>query len=240
MRTSGHLAAVALGLLLECWSLAPASAAVFVLESFDDDDAGWFSRDGDLVVNWGGGVGNAPGSIHGLFSYQDAPSPQLDAFRIDHTALRGPWVGDYNTLYPAFTTFTFDFMAADIAPSSFIIQMSDGLNTFIRNLLPQVSGVGGFVGITVPLSFDAGWLGGTATEFSSMLGNVTFIDLQLARNTTAAQNYYIDNFALNDDELPPDPSTVSVPEPSTLQFVTLSLILVVACRKRFAAGKRGK
>lgn len=216
-------------LLALAWArLVP--AAVIVVEDFQTDP-GWQSRDGEMAVVWNAGVGNLAGSLQGSFGNQNTPFPEIDAFRIDYSVAGGPWVGDFYTLYPSNTQLTFDFMANDILPSSLVIQISDGFTTFIRNLLPQVGGVGSFSSIAIPLAYDAGWLGGSALQFSNVLGSVSFIDLQLARNNTLAQNYFVDNFAINNDDLPDPPAPAAVPEASTLQFVLMATALLTLLRR---------
>lgn len=226
-------------LLLGLFHFHRAQGAALVWESFDSDPD-WYARDGELTVSWSSGVGNAPGSLHGYYDAQDVPSPEIDAFRVDYSVAGGPWVGDYHTLYPTFTAFTFDFMAQNVLPSSFVIQIGDGATTFIRNLLPQVMSIGSFGLITVPLVYDAGWLGGSASQFYDVLGSVAFIDLQLGRNTTAAQNYYVDNFSLNDDELsPPPPSSAGVPEPAAVHMVIIAMTILFATRRQSRLARRG-
>jgi hypothetical protein len=83
----------------------------------------------------------------------------------------------------------------------------------------------------VPLAYDgASWLGGNASQFASVMGSVSFIDLQIARNTTGAQDYFVDNFALNDDDLP-GPGGSAVPEPSSVQLWTMAAVMVLSMRR---------
>jgi len=218
------------GLALALALLSPfARAGVIISEDFNSDP-GWYSRDGEMTVAWSGTVGNPAGSMQGTFGAQDVPSPEIDAFRIDFSVLGGPWVGDYGTLHPDYTQFTFDFMAEDLLPSSFVLQISDGSTTFIRNLLPQVSSFGGFLSVVVPLAYDGAWLGGNASQFASVMGSVSFIDLQIARNTTGAQDYFVDNFALIDDDLA-GPGGSAVPEPSSVQLWTMAAVMVLSMRR---------
>lgn len=219
---------VLLALLLH---LAAAHGSVIVVEDFQSDP-NWFSRDGELTVAWNSGVGNLAGSLQGTFGFQNVPSPEIDAFRVDYTASGGPWVGDFYTLYPSNTLLTFDFMAADVLPSSFVIQISDGFTTFIRNLLPQAGSVGSFNNVSIPLAYDASWLGGTASQFSNVLGSVSFIDLQLVRNSTASQSYFVDNFAINNDDVQNPPISSAVPEASTLQFAGVAIAFLWLARRR--------
>ena len=205
-------------------------AAVLVSEEFGSDP-GWTSRDGEMAVSWNSLVGDPAGSIRGSFVELDVPFPEIDAFHIDNTAFGGPWTGDYGSLYPGYTQFVFDFLAEDVLPSSLVLQISDGLNTFIRNLLPQVASIGGFLEVTVPLSYDGSWLGGSAGQFAAMMGNVTFVDVQIARFGAAAQDYFIDNFSIT-DEGTTNPPLSAVPESSIVQLGTITLVILIALHRR--------
>ena len=224
-KTGAWAAALAL-----CFALS-APAAVIIDEAFDSDP-GWYSRDGQMTVAWDNGTGVPAGSLRGTFASQDTPSFQIDAFRVDFSVLGGPWVGDYGNLYPGYTQFTFNFLADDVLPSSFVMQISDGSSTFIRNLLPQISSVSNFVSVMVPLAYDANWLGGSAVQFSNVMGSVSFLDLQLVRNTTVQQDYFLDNFTLDNDSLNgPGPSS-AVPEASALHLWTVAAFMFLSIRRQ--------
>lgn len=214
-----------------------AQGAVMMVEEFQADP-NWQSRDGEMTVAWSSGVGNMAGSLQGTFADQAIPFPEIDAFRIDFNASGGPWIGDFHTLYPSNTQLTFDFMANDVLPSSLVIQISDGFTTFIRNLFPQLGGVGSFINLSAPLAYDGNWLGGNALQFSNVLGSVNFIDIQLARNSTASQSYFVDNFAINNDTLPGPPPATAVPEASTLQFAVIAFALLIILRRKLHPHQR--
>lgn len=204
-----------------------APAAILQIEDFSvDPTAGWSSRDSELTV------GNDSGSLLGTFAAQDVPFFESDAFRID----AAPWIGDYNTLYPGYASLSLDFFAATVLPSAMLIRIGNGSTTFIRNLLPQVASIGMWIpGIGVPLAYDASWLGGDAAQFDAVLADVTFIDIQVARNGTDEHQFRIDNFSLLDDPIDNGgggggPS--AVPEPNVLSFVAAGVAVLYAVRRR--------
>ena len=212
-----------------------ARAAVIAQETFDATPlpGDWTSRDGEMAVSWNNAEGNPAGSIQGTFAEQDEPSFESDAFRVDGA----PWVGNYNTLYPGFTQFQFDFMAEDLLPSTFIFRISDGTTTFIRNLLPQVTSAGSWLsGLTISLAYDGSWVGGTAGDFANVLANVSFFDLQIGRSGTGEQDYYVDNFYLMDDPLPIN--TSAIPEANSFGLILLGSLFLRRIRKEFRLQQR--
>ena len=219
-----HAAAIALGALAG-WA-GEAGAAVLGTETFGGGISGWVDRDVDeMTVSYNAGFGNAAGSLQGLFEAQGASSPETDAFRITAGSSGGMFTGDYWTDVPGFTAWTFSFYADDILPSDLLIRFNDGVNTFVRSVLSQVTAQDNWYSVTVPLTY-VGWLGGSASAFSNALSNVTFIDVQLTRNGTGAQSYFLDNFTLSDT------AATSVPEPSTAGLLLASVAVLRAARKR--------
>ncbi|HMP75717.1 MAG TPA: PEP-CTERM sorting domain-containing protein [Kiritimatiellia bacterium] len=235
------LGAAVLFLLLA--AAQPVPAAVLLIESFDSDPD-WVDRDpGNMAVSHNALVGSTVnGSLEGAFASSFAPA--TDAFRINGTVddginpnpppPTGPWVGNYNTLYPGYQQFVFDFLPEDVLPSSFSIIISDGVNTFQRNLLPQLdSGAGAwYYDLSVPLVYDSTWaIFGTSAEFSAMMSSVSYIDIQITRNTSVEQSYFIDNFRLTDDPVELNGSE-AVPEPGTFALLALSVLALTALRKQ--------
>jgi len=207
----------------------PVRAAVLVTENFAaDPGAGWASRDGEMTVGW-----DAGGWMAGTFAAQVAPLFQSDAIRITDAT----WVGNYTALYAGFTQFSFDFRAEDVLPSTFILRISDGGTTFIRNLLPEVTSAGVWLtDITVDLQHDANWLGGTGAQFSNVLQNVSFVDFQIGRNGIAEQSFWLDNLSLLDDPLGGGggPSS-AIPEPMSVSFMAIGAAVLYAVRRRIHA-----
>ena len=177
------------------------------------DDGGWIDRDAglDWDVAQNGGVGSPPGSLEGFFASQPVPSPETDAWRADGSGNTGNFLGDYWTDVPGFTAWRFSFYAGDIVPSDLTIRFGNGVDTFTRLVGANVTSAGQWFTIDVPLSYG-GWYGGTADDFSNALSSVTFIDVQVTRNGSGNQYYYMDNFQIRDDV------AVSVPEPATGLF----------------------
>lgn len=216
--------AVAVGALVG-WA-GEAGAAVLGTETFGGGQSGWVDRDVDeLTVSYNAGFGDLAGSLQGSFEAQGASSPETDAFRITAASSGGMFTGDYWTDVPGFTAWTFSFYADDILPSDLLIRFNDGVNTFVRTVLSQVVAQDTWYTVTVPLTY-AGWVGGSAAAFSNALSNVTFIDVQLTRNGTGAQDFFLDNFTLSDT------AGGAVPEPSTAGLLLASVAVLRAARKR--------
>ena len=204
-----------------------AAAATLGTETFGGGLSGWVDRDvNEMTVTYNAGIGNAPGSLQGSFAAQGEASPETDAFRITGASSGGNYTGDYWTDVPGFSSWSFSFYADDVLPSDLLIRFNGNGDTFLRTVLTQVTSVDSWYTVTVPLTY-AGWLGGSASAFSNALGSVSFIDVQLTRNGTGAQNFYIDNFTLSDAG-----SGGTVPEPSTAGLLLASVAVLRAARKR--------
>ena len=236
--TGLKLGGIAMLLLLAC---SPGGAAVLTQEDFSADPS-WVDRDpGEMAVGYDGANGNVAGSLAGTFASQGVLAPETDAFRIDNTVVDGtggPWVGvDYSVQYPGYTSFTFDFLADDVLPSSMNLRISDGTYIFTYNLLTQLGAVGVWQsGVTIPLTYGGLWVGsGTASDFDNLFtsGNLAFIDVQVTRNGAGEQSYYLDNFALND--APVNPGGGSVPEASMLSSIFLGTFMIRLLRRRAVA-----
>ena len=209
--------------------------AFLTTESFSGNDGSWVDRDGgEMTVGYTGTAGNPSGSLQGSFDLQDSPSPETDAFRADAFSSGGAFAGDYWTDVPGFSTWTFSFYADDVLPSDVIVRFGDGVSTFSYNVSAQVTALDTWTTVVVPLSYGS-WLGGSATAFSNALGGVQFVDVQVSRSGTGAQDYFLDNFALN------GPSSTSVPEPATagLLLAAVGVLRLARGMKRREAGPRG-
>lgn len=158
--------------------------------------------------------------------------PEVDAFRITGTSSGGAFTGDYPTDVPGYTSWSFDFLAEDILPSGLNILINLGGGTlFQRSLLSQVVTVGQWNTITVSLQ-SPGWFGGTSATFSNGLAAVNHIDIQVTRNGSLHQSYFLDNFSLNGDP------TMSVPEPSTAALFILAFAACVGRRRGLGTALR--
>jgi hypothetical protein len=219
----------AIMVLFGCLLARAAPAATLSVETFGNPGiAGWVDRDAsEMTVSYSASLGNPAGALQGTFAAQDVAGPETDAFRIDGGSSGGVFMGDYWTDVPGFNSWSFSFYADDVLPTDLLIRFGDGANTFLRSALSQVSAVDNWYTVTVPLTY-AGWLGGSAADFSNALGGVSFIDLQLTRSGIGAQDFYVDNFALNGGLA----GGSSVPEPSTAGLLFVSTILLRVVRRR--------
>lgn len=203
--------------------MAPlAQSAILLTDTFDVDAENWGDRDaGEMTVTYNGGVGNTPGAMQGAFASQGSPLAETDAFRLT-SGLGDLTQSDTYTL----TAFSFDFYAVNILPSDLIFRFGDGVNTFFRGV--TLNAVTSWQTFSLSLASVSGWFGGDQTAFDNALSSVSFVEVQVSRAGTGAQNYYMDNFQLT-GELAGGPS--AVPEPSTISLLLLVLALLLSLRR---------
>ncbi len=230
---SGGARIVLLALLLG--AAAPARAAVLATETFGSGSSGWVDRDpSEMTVSYNAGFGNAAGSLQGSFASQGSPAFESDAFRATAASSGGAFSGDFYTTYPTFSAITFDFLALDILPSTLIFRIGDGVNTFLYNVNPQLTSLATWTTINVSLAYSGSWLGGSAAQFSNVFSNVTFMDVQVARNGTGSQDYFLDNFTLHGGT---QPGGGAVPEPNSIGLLLVGVGTVFRMR-RHLPGRR--
>ena len=206
-------------LLLEA---ADCSGAILYLEDFDPDANGWVDRDaGNMTVSH-----NAGNYMVGAFGASFLP--QSDAFRIDSGT---DFIGDYVT--PGLTQVRFDFYAVNVLPSDLFIRIIDGGNIFSYQFNPM--NIGGWETFTVNLAWSFGWLGPSEAAFNAALGSVDAIEVQITRNTSVAQSYYLDNVETLDTDIgdPGGPSS-AIPEPGTLSLFVSVAVAILALRRHVA------
>lgn len=223
------VAAIWLGLSLRSSAVVPAS------ETFDVNSAGWLDRDpAEMTVGFAAGFGNPSGSLQGTFASQGSPSFESDAFRVTSAGSGGDFSGNLYLSYTNFSTVEFAFYAEDILPTTFIIRIGDGTNTFLYNLNPQLASAATWTTVSVSLAYLASWLGGSATQFSNLFTSVAFMGVQVGRNGTGVQDYFLDNFTLNFNE-----TLAAVPEPATFGMLLIGLTTLFMIRKRRRAKSAG-
>jgi hypothetical protein len=209
-------------------------AAVFYTETFSGSLNGWTDRDpGEMSVAYQSGFGDPAGSARGQFGNQLFPVPQTDAFRIDSGSSGGAFTGNYWDSYAGFTGFKFNFYATNVLPSTLSIRFGDGTNVFTGALSWQVLSTGSWYTVRVPLDYYNGhvaWFGGTAAQFSNALSAVSFIDIEITRNGTGTQRYFVDNFSLVDELL-------FVPEPTSGLFWFGWALVFGGLRRKLAGGR---
>ena len=210
-QTSGGLGRALLCVVAVAVLSLTSPAAYFYTETFDSSTSGWVDRDlGKMAVAFNGDIGNPAGSLGGTFSSQPFPSPQVDAFRATSAASGMAFVGDYNAV-SGLTGFKFDFYSSNTLPSAVSVRIGNGTNIFSFAVAPQIISVGSWYTVGVPLTYQQGWFGGTASQFTNVLANVTFVDIEINRNGTSRQAYYVDNFRLVNE-------LIFVPEPTSGLF----------------------
>ncbi|MBU0676699.1 MAG: hypothetical protein KJ626_01155 [Verrucomicrobia bacterium] len=206
-------------------------SAIFFTETWDADNAGWVDRDTlEMLVAYNAFDG---GTLAGTFSLQTIGVPEVDAFRATSDSSSGSFFGDYYAGLGAVYGLQFDFFAENNLPSAALVRFSDGTFTFFRSFLSQIGSVGEWNDIYVPLESSAGWFGGSSTAFTNALGNVQWVEVQLARNNIGSQTYYLDNFA-HADSLPAGGEATGVPEPGTLGISLVGLLILRGLTRRNA------
>lgn len=216
-------------------AVVPSRAAVLSTETFGSGSSGWVDRDPvEMTVSYNAGFGNTAGSLQGSFASQGSPAFESDAFRATAASSGGAFSGDFYTTYPTFSAITFDFLAMDILPSTLIFRIGDGVNTFLYNVNPQLNALATWNNISVSLAYSGNWLGGSAAQFSNVFNNVTFMDVQVARNGTGAQDYFVDNFTLHGGT---QPGGESVPEPNSIGLLLVGVGTMFRLR-RHLPGRR--
>ena len=175
-------------------------AASLYTETFDTTTGGWQDRDpGKMVVTNVLAGGNPGGCLRGRFPFQDPVFPQDDAFIAVGLLSTTNFMGDYEEA-EAFML-GFDFMATNIVPSEFRVQISSDTNTIQRFLTSVISTTAIWYSFRMSLlaSDRENWSGDT-DQFEEILSNVTRVSFQITRNDVMQQSYYLDNVFL--DRLP--------------------------------------
>ncbi len=206
-------ALIAFAVLMAAWS-GPAPGAVLYLEEFNVNAAGWGDRDsGEMSVSYDGTNDRMVGSFAASFL------PMSDAFRITS----GNFMGDYVT--PGLTQISFDLVAANVLPSDLFIRIFSGADLFTYQFNP-VSLSDTYV---VNLSWNAGWNGLNEAAFNAALTSVTALEIQIARNGSGAQTYYLDNVQTLETDLGGGGS--AVPEPTMVSMFVLAVAVFSSLRR---------
>lgn len=208
-----------IAVLIPMW-FGIARGAILYLEDFDPDASGWVDRDaGEMTVSHD--------SVNDWLVGSFGPSflPMTDAFRID-TGLN--FLGDYVT--PGLTQISFDLVAVNVLPSDLFIRIIDGANIFSYQFNPiNMSDT-----YVVNLAWSFGWSGISEAAFNAALASVDALEIQITRNTSVGQTYYLDNVQTLDSDIGGGGGGSSViPEPATVSLFIVALALLVGIR-RFA------
>ncbi|MCZ7592628.1 MAG: hypothetical protein M5U15_11005 [Kiritimatiellae bacterium] len=223
-------------LIAFCVTFAAVSSAVVIyVEDFSGGAPGTYNgRSG--TFSYAGYSGSD--SYEGSFAAQGIPSPQTDAIRITDSN----FLLNYATAYNLYNDFwwTFDFTAANVAPSDINIIIGSASDTFYYT--GSLTARAGLNHLSVSLD-SSKWIGGPGVYSTFDLSGITYIDIQYSRNGTGAQQYYLDNFALNgkatqqggDDDEGGGGGGGAVPEPNTFFVTALAGAALFALRRRLVA-----
>ena len=228
-----------------------ALAAVVVLqqETFDANPGGSYSASGSFSASGftsgtgntlvdvdagatGGNSASGAGSFEGSFAAQGAPAPETGTLTITDPG----FLGSYATAYPGYSSFYWRFaFYADVLPADLIISIGNGTDTFLYNVLGQVS-AGTWNNVYVPFS---GWIGGPGSFPSGdPIAGMNTIALTWSRSGTGAQQYYFDDFTLfGDDSGGGGGGGSAVPEPNTLFLLSMAGVGIVAIRRQVFKGR---
>lgn len=215
-------------------AVARGPAAVLYTETFEGGANGWTGAGGAMTVTHQGSVGSpASGAMQGMFDAQGLfPIPQTDSFMIDSGT---DFLGSYNTL----TGFTFDLFAESVLPSDLSVRIWSGANVFFYAVSLALMNPGAWTTFEVPLTYSAGWQDGGEVGFLNALDNVTRVDVQLTRNGTGEQYFYLDNFGTLNTGIGGGGGS-AVPEPSTGLMMGLVGGLLFSFRKRVWRSRAGE
>ena len=209
-------ALITLAMVMVVW-VGPAQAAILFLEDFSGGAAGWGDRDaGEMSVSYDGGNDRMDGTFAASFL------PMTDAFRIS-TGVN--FMGDYVT--PGLTQISFDLVAANVLPSDLYIRIFGGANLFTYQFTPiNLSDT-----YVVNLDWSAGWNGLSEAAFNAALTSVTALEIQITRNGSGAQSYYLDNVQTLDTDLGGGGGGSAVPEPTMVSMFVLAVAVFSGLRR---------
>lgn len=217
--------------LITMLTASAAFGAVVYTENFTGGANGWGDRDsGEMTVSHQASVGvPASAAMQGSFASQGVNIPQTDAFRISSGA---DFVGNYTTKGNGLTQIQFDLYADDIVPSDLFIRLIDGSNTFSYQFNLGSFAINTWTTFSINLTWSAGWSGLSEGAFNTALTSVDALEIQLTRNNTGAQLYYLDNITTLDTDLGGGGGGSAVPEPGTgLLFLGFATLLYVRTKK---------
>lgn len=215
---------------------ATASAAILHLEEFNSDPgANVTDRDGFMTTAYDGGND----WVTGTFPLLGFNVPQEDAFVISLPEFTGNYSDN------GLTQISFQMFAVNVLPSDLFIRIIDGANIFSYQFNPIAGMLNNWQTFTVDLAWSYGWSGSSENDFNSALGagGVDWIEIQLSRNTAAAQEYRLDNLQTLDTDIgnggPGDPGGPSaVPEPNTISLLFFVAAAGTVLRRHFVTMTR--
>ncbi len=215
----------AIRILALCSAMALAGpvsfGAILYLEDFDDGANGWGTRDGEMTVAHDGGNEWMQGSFGASFL------PQNDAFRISSGS---NFTGDYSG--NGLTQIRFELFSEDVLPSDLFFRMIAGADIF-EYQFATINNLNNWQSFTLNLVWSFGWSGPGEAQFNSALTSVDAIEIQLTRNGTGVQNYYLDNVETLDTELGDPGAPGAVPEPVSVGLFAMGVVFLLAVRRMY-------
>ena len=202
--------------ILMAASAGSVPGAVLYLEEFNVNAAGWGDRDsGEMAVTYDATNDRMVGSFAASFL------PMSDAFRITS----GNFMGDYVT--PGLTQISFNLVAANVLPSDLFIRIFSGSDLFTYQFNPvNLSDT-----YVVNLDWNAGWNGLNEAAFNAAITSVTALEIQIGRNGSGAQSYYLDNVQTLDTDLGGGGGGSAVPEPNMVSMFVLAVAVFSGLRR---------
>jgi hypothetical protein len=167
-----------------------AKGAGIYRETFSEGMAGW-TNSGQLSVAY------SNGALVGRFAAQAIPAPDTGALRATNTSSGGAFVGNYRDA--GIWLIGLSFMAADIIPSSCALRLVGVTNSFFRSFKSYIVQTGVWYRFAFPVTSvaEGGWVGGSEALFQSVITNVLGVQIELLRNGTEAQRYFVDDVFLD-------------------------------------------
>jgi hypothetical protein len=206
--------------------------AVMIVEDFSSSANGWGDRDAGvaMAVSYDGGNDWMVGSFASQVFF---PLPETDAFMINSGT---GFLGNYTTGTPnhPLTQIRFDLYADDVLPSDLFIRLVNGADVFSYqfNLGSMVENV--WKTFAINLAWTAGWSGPSESAFNTALGagGVDQVEIQLTRNGTGFQSFFLDNISITNTPLDGGGSgNQAVPEPNQFLLLVLGGVMIYSLRR---------
>lgn len=177
----------------------PARGASLYTETFDSSTGGWQQGKTNFFSAFTNSLadGNPGGCLKATFPVIAIPQPASDSFAATGRLNSANFVGDYRDVEALLLGF--DFYAENIVPTSNGLQLivRSGSNFVLRKVGNLISSAGAWHSIRVTLlgAQEGKWENDTAL-FSSIVTNVTRVEVEVTRNDLGQQTYRLDNVFL--------------------------------------------
>lgn len=203
--------------------------AVMIVEDFSGGANGWGTRDSELSVSHDGGNFWMVGS----FASQFFPFPETDAFMINSGT---DFLDNYTSGTPdhPLTQIRFNLFAEDVLPSDLFIRLVNGSDVFSYQFSLASMLLDTWTPFSINLDWTAGWSGPSQSALNTALGagGVDQVEIQLTRNGSGFQSFYLDNVAITNTPLNNGGGgNQAVPEPNQILLLMLGGVLIYSLRR---------